>query len=1026
MFLKGKDKDLSKRSRVFVEDDLENINLNDKADDFDFVNLDDEREAQIEQLFRASTVDTSKADKIIIRDIEPRAKKVKTKKSSDDVFLASEDKPKKKVRRRVKKTSPKAEKAKAKKEKKKYTKPEYEYAPLASDSDYNPVDSDFRAKSMDWKDPEYKADYSGLDDLKKDFNVRSFDEDSRSATPLRIVAAALALIMFVSAVMTTNVYAKLECADRKADALSRISSYEMISFEQVASEVEEIEAPISLEEAKPNIYKVLSLVLSSVEKDLKIKLVDEDETLVKNEPWSVTITDGEGNESQEEDDDQDGIIHVTDISAGDYSVTLNPSDNFADYEIPTVAQTVSVKAKVEYKVIADIKEEIKSEKEINAAVEDANGNQAADVEVAAPITDTVEWLESTKTAMDGEAEYVEATPDLTKTAKADTSKLSAFLDNLKLSAKGRVATPLALKTFYRADEEGEEKTGETAHEHDWGSDGNAKTCLGCGIDNPNYKAPHEHKYGDDGKAEKCDCGEPNPNYQAPHEHKYGNDGKAEKCECGEKNPNYKAPHTHSFGEWTSDGNGKHSRKCTGDGCTEKETANCTYGNDGKAEKCSTCGAANPNYKKPAEEIHEYKYTSTNDGKHNAVCSVANCTTHKAIAAEVCTYKDGVCTKCNAKQVKKEEATLTLSGKAEVAEKSSTVITATMTPAGTIKLAAAEDSSIITVAVDGMKITVQGVKVGSTKLNVEDSNGSKASITITVKTADKYDDNAQLYDALKNPLYVKDGDTYRLAKYKDYRENPNQKFYRKQEAFLYTGWQTIDGKRYYFDRNNKPVTGDQIIGGVKYSFNSEGVLSTGSGSLGIDVSKYQPSINWASVKASGVSYVIIRCGYRGSSTGVLVEDPYFKSHIKGAKAAGLKVGVYFFTTALSEAEAVEEASMAAYLCKGYGIDYPIFMDCESSNRPGYNSMGAGQRTAIIKAFCNTIRSAGYTPGVYANKTWLSSYMNAGELSGYKIWLAQYNANGPTYNGRYDMWQYTSKGKVSGISGNVDMNQSYLGY
>ncbi len=102
-----------------------------------------------------------------------------------------------------------------------------------------------------------------------------------------------------------------------------------------------------------------------------------------------------------------------------------------------------------------------------------------------------------------------------------------------------------------------------------------------------------------------------------------------------------------------------------------------------------------------------------------------------------------------------------------------------------------------------------------------------------------------------------------------------------------------------------------------------------------------------------------------------------------------------------------------------------MDCESSNRAGYMGMSAAQRTSIIKAFSSTIRSAGYTPGVYANKTWLTSYMNASELSGYKIWLAQYNST-VTYKGRYDLWQFTSKGSVNGISGNVDMNQSYMGY
>jgi GH25 family lysozyme M1 (1,4-beta-N-acetylmuramidase) len=281
---------------------------------------------------------------------------------------------------------------------------------------------------------------------------------------------------------------------------------------------------------------------------------------------------------------------------------------------------------------------------------------------------------------------------------------------------------------------------------------------------------------------------------------------------------------------------------------------------------------------------------------------------------------------------------------------------------------------------------------------------------------------------KNELYVKDGDSYRLAKYADCSEGGGSftQFFRRVVGYVYTGWQNIDGKSYYYTKDHEKVTGDQVIGGVQYHFNSDGSLDAGSGVLGIDVSKYQPSINWSSVKASGVDFVIIRCGYRGASTGALIEDPYFKSHIKGAKRAGLKVGVYFFSTALSEAEAVEEASMCAALCSGYGINYPIFMDCENSPRPGYNSMSASERTTIIKAFCNTIKSAGYTPGVYANKTWFSSYINTSALSGCKIWLAQYNSSGPTYSGHYDLWQYTSKGHVDGISGNVDMNQSYLGY
>ncbi|MDR0963786.1 MAG: glycoside hydrolase family 25 protein, partial [Clostridium sp.] len=184
------------------------------------------------------------------------------------------------------------------------------------------------------------------------------------------------------------------------------------------------------------------------------------------------------------------------------------------------------------------------------------------------------------------------------------------------------------------------------------------------------------------------------------------------------------------------------------------------------------------------------------------------------------------------------------------------------------------------------------------------------------------------------------------------------------------------------------------------------------------------IDWNAVKNSGISYVIIRCGYRGSSQGALIEDPRFKENIKGAIAAGLKVGVYFFTQAIDVNEAVLEASMVLDLIEPYRISYPVFLDVEASGGRA-DSLTSEQRTAIIKAFCETIKAGGYTPGIYANKTWFTTKMDASALSAYKIWLAQY-ASAPTYTGRYDLWQYKSTGKVSGISGDVDLNISYLGY
>lgn len=246
-----------------------------------------------------------------------------------------------------------------------------------------------------------------------------------------------------------------------------------------------------------------------------------------------------------------------------------------------------------------------------------------------------------------------------------------------------------------------------------------------------------------------------------------------------------------------------------------------------------------------------------------------------------------------------------------------------------------------------------------------------------------------------------------------------------DEYKYTGWQTIDGKTYYFDADGNKVTGEQVIQGAKYTFGQDGVLSTASGHMGIDVSRWNGNIDWNAVKNSGVSYVIIRCGYRGSTTGALIEDSMFRSNIQGASSAGLKVGIYFVTQAVNEVEAVEEASMVISLISGYQIAYPVFLDVEPSGGRG-DGIGKAERTAVCRAFCQTIANSGYTAGIYANNTWLNEKMDAPALANYKIWLAQYAAE-PSYKAtRYDMWQYSAKGKVAGISGDTDLNISYLGY
>lgn len=247
-------------------------------------------------------------------------------------------------------------------------------------------------------------------------------------------------------------------------------------------------------------------------------------------------------------------------------------------------------------------------------------------------------------------------------------------------------------------------------------------------------------------------------------------------------------------------------------------------------------------------------------------------------------------------------------------------------------------------------------------------------------------------------------------------------YETKVETTYYGWQTIDGATYYFDKDGNKVTGQQVIQGISYTFSSDGVRS---GTIGIDVSRYQSGINWTKVKNAGINFVMIRCGYRGYGSGALVEDPMYASHISGAKAAGLRVGVYFFSQAINEAEAVEEASMAVSLANRYGINMPIAIDSEyaAGGRGRADGLSKSARTAITKAFCNTVRSAGHTPMVYASKSWFGSHLNASELSGYRIWVAHY-ADKCGYTGTYHIWQNTDKGTVDGVPGKVDMNISSI--
>lgn len=196
---------------------------------------------------------------------------------------------------------------------------------------------------------------------------------------------------------------------------------------------------------------------------------------------------------------------------------------------------------------------------------------------------------------------------------------------------------------------------------------------------------------------------------------------------------------------------------------------------------------------------------------------------------------------------------------------------------------------------------------------------------------------------------------------------------------------------------------------------------------VDISWWQGKVsaaNWQKVRAAGVTHAIIRCGYSGLSSGAHSMDSTFANNIIGAYNAGIKVGVYYYSTAVNAQEALSEAQYVAAVLKNYKskLSLPVAFDYETGGRLTANVMKANGTASCI-AFCDYLKSAGYTPMVYANYTTLTNYVDYRTLqSKYRIWLANYTTNGvaTTYPGEYWMWQYSSSGRVNGLSGNIDIN------
>lgn len=311
------------------------------------------------------------------------------------------------------------------------------------------------------------------------------------------------------------------------------------------------------------------------------------------------------------------------------------------------------------------------------------------------------------------------------------------------------------------------------------------------------------------------------------------------------------------------------------------------------------------------------------------------------------------------------------------------------------------------------------------VNYEDNPVEGESFYITVNGEDEYKDLDQ--DGVVYIADLRPGEYYvslnRVSGYK-VPENPTK--VRVKDKVEYVAINDISLLIKTEDEIDAALEDTAVNGAVEDADGTEmtSVRRDGNAKFGIDVSKWNGEIDWDKVKEAGVEYAIIRLGYRGSSTGALVEDPYFEKNIRGAIASDIPVGVYFFTQAVNEVEAVEEASMAIKLCSDYKLDYPIFIDTEGAGGNGRaDQLGAAERTLVCRAFCSTIKNAGYKAGVYASRNWLNNNLISDKLEQDVIWLAEYRET-PLYQGYYQMWQYSSNGKVAGIEGRVDINLSYL--
>ena len=944
------------------------------------------------------------------------------------------------------------------------------------DEDYDDEDYD-EDDYEDEDDEDYEdEEYNDYEDKRGGLIVR-FKRYLTEMSTLDMVVAALGIVVIVGAVLSGTLYVNAKSIEKQVAAFASIGeeiegisvigesgllavseSAKLSNMISLGDEPEEIqgEEPDADEEKEKEDEKnktiEVTLNLTSIQSDLKIKFVNKATgKLIGGVPFEVEVSNGKKTFDLK-DEDKDGIIYRTEVEAGTYQVTVKPfkENEYEEYKLPASSTSVKVTDTIAYKKV-EVADEVKTEAEVNAAVEDT---AVQDTVVESTLQNTVEWVESTKTLIDSNDNYEE----INKANIPDPATIGAAGNFVKTVAPGVQNGVVALGTVMPLDLES--LSPECTCESECASQESAygTSCTVCQGNFENCK----HKQSELTNQEKVAKLHLNTTSLSLEKGKTGTlsvegnySGEIKYLAWSSNNDIVASV---NGGTVTANGAGTAIISVIvtigGESLSLSDTCEVTVNESKPAKPTEPTEPAKPTEPTNQQKLEKVSLNKTTISLTQGGTDTLSLTgDYASIASMQCVSgniniasvdNNGRVTAIGAGTTKITvtatigdatrmfECTVTVAAQTykitNIAGSSSVavgelggVIVSTEPAGGTVSWTSSDEKIAKIESNDNTSIKYRGVAAGTATITAK-CGDSTATWKVTVYKDLKTDSTTKLKDKNGKQIYVYKDGKYVEATYADYYVE-GMKFYLSKSMYKYTGWQTIDGSVYFFDKDGNYVTGEQVIQGIKYTFGSDGKMSSGSGTMGIDVSKHNGNIDWNAVKNSGVSFVIIRCGYRGSSTGVLVEDPMFRSNIKGAKAAGLKVGVYFFCQAVNEVEAVEEASMAVSLVSGYGLDMPIFLDVESANGGRGDKISKETRTAVCKAFCQTVQNSGYSAGIYANKTWFNEKINTGSLTSYKIWLAQY-ASTPTYTTtRYDMWQYSSKGKISGISGDVDLDIRY---